>query len=234
VLTPLQKGPIGRWDNQNTLEVFLPNTALSSVLDADVLGGSNRFAIETATGWEVFQAAQAELIAPSVYRLSRLLRGLNGSYVDMAETLDAGARIIWLGAGWKDLPVTEDMIGESLSLTAIAGGRESDVLSHVYTAAHLRPLPPVHAKIETQGDTRTLSWIRQTRIGGDSWAGLDVPLGEETERYRVQLLDGETVVAEYETHTPNLTTPSNITADTAAISQASRAYGWGAETMFVV
>jgi len=92
----------------------------------------------------------------------------------------------------------------------------------------LRPLAPVHIKTETQGDIRTLSWIRQTRIGGDSWAGLDVPLGEDTELYRVQLFEGETVVAEYETHTPNLTTPSNITADTAAISQASRAYGWGA------
>jgi len=63
---------------------------------------------------------------------------------------------------------------------------------------------------------------------------LDVPLGEETERYRVQLLDGGVVIADYETTTPNLSLPSNITADTAAISQASRAYGWGAETMSVV
>ena len=228
LLTPLQNGPVGRWDNQNVLEVFLPNTVLSSVADADVLGGSNRFAIETVTGWEVFQAAQADLIAPSVYRLSRLLRGQNGSYVDMAETLDAGARIIWLEVGWKDLLVTEDMIGESLNITAIAGGRKADTLSHVYSALHLRPLAPVHIKTETTGDTRTLSWIRQTRLGGDSWAGLDVPLGEETELYRVQLLDGETVVAEYETASPNLSVASNITADTITISQASRAYGWGA------
>jgi hypothetical protein len=39
-----------------------------------------------------------------------------------------------------------------------------------------------------------LSWIRRTRVGGDSWETVDVPLGEDTENYALDILDGDTVV----------------------------------------
>ncbi len=38
-----------------------------------------------------------------------------------------------------------------------------------------------------------LSWIRRTRLGGDSWAGLDVPLGEELESYEIEIREGDAV-----------------------------------------
>ena len=41
--------------------------------------------------------------------------------------------------------------------------------------------------------TSTITWMRRTRIGGDSWETPDVPLGEDTERYEVDILDGATV-----------------------------------------
>lgn len=41
-----------------------------------------------------------------------------------------------------------------------------------------------------------IRWIRRTRIDGDSWDGLDVPLGEEREQYLLRVLDGSTVVRE--------------------------------------
>ncbi|MCB1548920.1 MAG: hypothetical protein KDJ41_13960, partial [Hyphomicrobiaceae bacterium] len=31
-------------------------------------------------------------------------------------------------------------------------------------------------------------WVRRTRIAGDSWDGLEVPLGESDERYEVDIL----------------------------------------------
>jgi hypothetical protein len=39
-----------------------------------------------------------------------------------------------------------------------------------------------------------LNWIRRTRIGGDGWDGGDVPLGEASESYRVEILNGSSVV----------------------------------------
>ena len=52
----------------------------------------------------------------------------------------------------------------------------------------LRPLSPCHLRV--QG--RAVSWIRRTRIGGDGWDGIDVPLGEESETYLLRLMrDGQ-------------------------------------------
>ena len=39
-----------------------------------------------------------------------------------------------------------------------------------------------------------LSWSRRTRIDGDSWELVEVPLGEENERYELGILDGEDVL----------------------------------------
>ncbi len=56
-------------------------------------------------------------------------------------------------------------------------------------------LAPVHLSVkwEADGDIE-LFWIRRTRIGGDSWEPVEVPLGEEEELYEVEILDGASVV----------------------------------------
>ncbi|MEO8242155.1 MAG: hypothetical protein ABI832_07555 [bacterium] len=48
-----------------------------------------------------------------------------------------------------------------------------------------------------------VSWIRRTRIDGDSWASTDVPLGEEVERYLVRVIAGTVVLREVEVSTSN-------------------------------
>jgi hypothetical protein len=39
-----------------------------------------------------------------------------------------------------------------------------------------------------------MTWIRRTRIDGDGWGIIEVPLGEESENYRLEILSGPTVV----------------------------------------
>jgi len=59
----------------------------------------------------------------------------------------------------------------------------------------LKPLSPVHVRaLRGAGGDITLTWIRRTRIGGDGWDGAEVPLGEESERYEVDILNGDAVV----------------------------------------
>jgi hypothetical protein len=67
----------------------------------------------------------------------------------------------------------------------------------------LRPLSPVHLKARRGVDGITLSWIRRTRTGGDSW-GVDVPLGEEREVYEVDILSGATVVRTLSSAVPSV------------------------------
>jgi len=234
LLTDLPRGPVGRWDYGAELDVFLPGVSLSSRSEDDILSGQNRFAVETQSGWEVMQAVNAELVASNIYRFSKLLRGLEGTATDMMDIISAGARVTLLNGGWKDLSVPETYIGETISLSAQAAGRTSDVTEFAYGAKHLRPLPPVHVKVRYVGEEAHLSWIRQSRVGGETWSGLDIPLGEEIEIYRVQFVSDGNPVRDYEINEPKLILPlSNLVAvDYIVIAQGSRAYGWGAETIF--
>jgi hypothetical protein len=55
------------------------------------------------------------------------------------------------------------------------------------------PLAPVHMKAVRGGSGVTFTWIRRTRIDGDSWVG-EVPLGEDSEQYALDIVSGSTVV----------------------------------------
>ena len=62
-----------------------------------------------------------------------------------------------------------------------------------------------------------LCWIRQTRIGGDDWSAPDVPLGEASEAWQVELeAAGESLLL------------SDITAPELAITDALLTGGFGA------
>ena len=51
----------------------------------------------------------------------------------------------------------------------------------------------------------TIRWVRQTRIGGDSWAPVEVPLGETSEAYTIAIRDGLTTVRTLASSTPSVT-----------------------------
>ncbi len=66
-----------------------------------------------------------------------------------------------------------------------------------------------------------LSWLRRTRVGGDSWEAAEVPLSEDSERYEVDVLNGAAVVRTIAATVPGLTyTVAQQTADFGA-AQAS-------------
>jgi hypothetical protein len=82
-----------------------------------------------------------------------------------------------------------------------------------------------------------LSWTRRTRIGGDSWEQVDVPLGEDSEAYEIDIYNGADVVRTLAAATPLATyTLAQQTADfggqqwsvTAAVYQMSAVFGRGA------
>jgi hypothetical protein len=72
----------------------------------------------------------------------------------------------------------------------------------------LKPLSPVHVKARRGADGVRLAWIRRTRQGGDSWEALEVPLGEESERYEVDLLQGAATVRTLTSAMPEILYPA--------------------------
>ncbi len=209
LLTDLPPGPVGRFDMAAQVDVLLPGVLLASLSDQDVFSGGNMLAVETVQGWEILQAANGELVAPDTYRIGKLLRGQYGTDHVLGETVPAGARVIYLAQGWQNHATSPDLRGNVLAFTVEANGREApETFTLDYQANHLRPLSPVHIKAAQVGTNINISWIRRTRVGGDDWAALDVPLGEDNERYEVDFLNGGgAVVLTKETTTQSLIIP---------------------------
>jgi hypothetical protein len=144
------------------------------------------------------QFADAELVGENTYLLSRLLRGQAGSEWAMAATLATGAPFVLLDANLVTIASGLDALERTLQLRVVAAGRDiGDATALALTATPqataLKPLTPVHVKASRDASGVTFSWIRRTRIDGDTWVG-EVPLGEASEQYVVDILDGTDVV----------------------------------------
>jgi hypothetical protein len=91
--------------------------------------------------------------------------------------------------------------------------------------------------MSAEGGDLTLSWVRRARLYGDGWE-TEPPLGEEAERYRVEILDGDDVARTEEVTAPGfLYTAAMQAADFPSgtpeplgvrVAQHSGAVGWGA------
>lgn len=237
-VTALGPGPAWRWDALNSFEVQLDHGTLQSLSDERVLGGANAALI----GDEILQFTTAELIAPGRYRLSRILRGQRGTEHEIAEH-PAGSRFVLLDPSRQPRPTfSVARIGTSVGWRVAPGpqGPSGDLAQEITftnTGRGLRPFSPVHLRAvreQPSGDVR-LSWIRRTRLGGDSWVA-DVPLGEEVEDYAVTIMNGATKVRSIRAGAPEaLYTAVEQTADFGAlpssltwtVAQVSRVYGAG-------
>lgn len=203
----------GLWDHGAPLRVRLNDGELSSSDQLSVLNGANAMAIGDGSGanWEIFQFADVELVAPMAYDLSTRLRGQLGTDGIMPSTWPTGSIVVLLDLALIqiDLPVSALGLARHYRIgTATRGYDDPNATYRVeaFNGAGLRPYPVAHLRMESGGtDDHQFGWLRRTRIGGDSWLGLDVPLGEETESYLVRIRDGVEVRAEYVVTGPSFT-----------------------------
>ncbi|NEV80740.1 hypothetical protein DYI24_27295, partial [Rhodopseudomonas sp. BR0C11] len=197
-----------RWDRVSKFRVQIAGGALASLSELRVLAGGNAAAVQTLDGgWEILQFANAELIDGNIYRLSHLLRGQLGSDSAMRDLVPAGARFVLLDTHLVPIARGLSALGRSLRLRVVASGRSHDDASAVDLTATpgltaLRPLAPVHLSARRTADGVRIGWIRRTRLDGDGW-GVEVPLGEDSEAYAVDILgSGGAVVRTMQTAVP--------------------------------
>jgi hypothetical protein len=199
-LAPLGPGPLWRWDAKTVLDIELAHGAVASVVDEEALAGANLFAVRGGDGrWEILSAARAELVAARTYRLSRLLRGLAGSEPEAFRTLDAGALVVRLDEAI--LPLTDALGDLGIPRRYRIGPAERDHGDPAYAEIvavaggdALRPWAPVHVRARREPAGVRISWIRRARRDGDAWEPVEIPVGEDTERYELDILEGGTVL----------------------------------------
>lgn len=190
-------GPVARWDRIGEVHVNVLRGTLVSADETLVLNGENALLLRNQDGeWEVLQFATATLTGPRSYVLSDLLRGQLGTEHAMRDPVPAGAPVVLVNSAILQPGFAASALG--LPLNWRYGPAERDysdpsytALTFTFTGKGRRPLSPVHLRADKEEDGDfALSWIRRTRIGGDSWDQVEVPLGEESERYEVEILNG--------------------------------------------
>jgi hypothetical protein len=222
LVAPLGAGRTWLFDRANAVEVELVRGTLSSVGDLALFDGANMAAVGSMDGgWEVIQFRTAELVGDRRYRLTGLLRGLGGSERFAASGHSSGADFVLLDGSVQRLPIARDQTGRPMTLrigdaTAGLGDPELAELTMTAAAIGLMPLSPVHLKAhrDTASGDIQIGWTRRTRLDGDDFDAREVPLGETSELYEVEIRAGSAI------RTLSVTMPSATYAAAEQIADA--------------
>jgi hypothetical protein len=239
--TVLARARPGLIDRGSALRVRMTSGELASAELSRVLSGANAAAIGDGTpgGWEVFQFTTAELVGERTWELSGRLRGQAGSDAIMPEAWPVGSYVVMLDGAVAQIPHPSSLRGleRDFRIGPAARSYADDTYvhtAHAFDGIGLRPLAPVHLTARWAGGDLAVSWIRRTRIGGDSWLSEEVPLGEESERYVVRVMGGLTLLRETDVGTPGWTYTAQMRAADGVtgpfaieVAQVSASFGPG-------
>lgn len=240
--TALPRGPSSRWDFGPALRVRLGRGNLSSVEDLAVFAGANVLAIGDGSpeNWEILQFRDAALVAPATYEIRQRLRGQLGTDGVAPDFWPAGSLVVVLDSAVQQISLPQSARGLTRNYRIGDAARSYDAPGVVarraaFNGIGMRPYSVCHLrKAGGVGGDVALSWIRRTRIDGDSWQSDEVPLGEEVERYRLRIRNGATLVREVQTNAPSWTytvamqgVDAASSATVIEVAQLSSSFGAG-------
>jgi len=238
----LGTAPSGRVDRGTALEIRVLNGELESVGDVALLNGGNLFAIGdgSADNWELFQAQSVNAVGDRRYMLEHRLRGQLGTEQSEAHVWPVGSWVVAIDAAVRQLDIAATLRHVARHYRIGAAGRAMSDPSyshhvHAFAGMGLRPYAPVHLKARADGlGGLDISWTRRTRIDGDPWDAVEVPLGEDSEQYLIRVCKGQQVLREVTVSAPVWSYPaSDLSSDLAAggdrlqIAQLSMRFGAG-------
>ncbi|QBY02606.1 hypothetical protein E2K80_03140 [Rhodophyticola sp. CCM32] len=247
--TPLAAASPGVWDRGAPFRVRIAaGGGLSSAERADVLNGANVAAIGAgdAGPWEVMQFANAVLVGPGLWEISMRLRGQAGSDGIMPDIWPPGSLFVLLDGGPEQIDLALSARGLARYYRIGPARRPLDDASYeerhlAFDGVGLRPYAPAHLRARAGAAALDLSWVRRTRIDGDSWQGTEVPLGEESEAYLVQIRDASGLKREVTVSAPAwsysdaaLASDGTTTPYSIDVAQISGRFGPGPFTRIMI
>jgi hypothetical protein len=180
-------------DEANPVTVVITSgSTLASITKAQLLNQGNVALI----GNEVIQFRDATLVDTDTYELTGLLRGRLGSETYMTGHV-SGDRFILLNTNLRTVPQSVSLKDQALYYKPVSVGRtlaQTNPMAFTNRALRKKPLAPVHlgAGKNSAGDF-TIEWTPRTRFEGTWRDGSDAPIGENTERYEVEIMLGDVV-----------------------------------------
>ncbi|KQM57897.1 MULTISPECIES: GTA baseplate fiber-binding domain-containing protein [unclassified Sphingomonas] len=186
-------------DRASAVEVLLLHDGM--MLDGIDAAAVDRGGNAALVGDEIIQFGSAVRIGPARWLLSRLWRGRRATEAAMA-THRAGERFVLLDAATLR---RIDGVGVGTPVGVVATGIDAaDVATATVTpnGEWLVPPAPVHLSITTDGDGPLLRWVRRTRLFVPWRDGVDMPLVEEREAYRLSIVDAAGTLRSFELAEP--------------------------------
>ena len=186
-VSPFESAPTPDDHGELLVRLADPEADLHDADPASLDRGANL----AAAGGELIQWGRAEALGGGRWRLSRLLRGRRGTEVTPTAAGDGFALLEGATARAIELPMAA--IGREVRVLASGVGDTEPAEARLpIVGASVRPPSPVMLRFEDADDTVTLHWVRRSRAGWAWTDGVDLPLGEEAERYRVTLIGSTT------------------------------------------
>lgn len=182
------------FDEENSVTICLYGEGeLESMPELAVLNGANAALL----GSEIIQFKNAVLVAENKYVLSGLLRGRQGTEAFVGGHV-AGEQFVLLDNSLAKELQANSAIGMAKLYKGVSAGKsidDAEAHSFTYAANALWPFSPVHiAGVRDGSSNLTVSWVRRTRADGQWRDYVDVPLGETSEQYEVEVMSGGAVV----------------------------------------
>lgn len=197
VTTPLGDALPWVFDNGNEINVQMRYGTPPIGVTADQLLADGTMNL-VLIGGEWIQYQSRVLESDGSYTLTGLLRGCRGTEHAISGHA-IGETVLFVSTGLFRRELGAGEIGDTDFYRAAAVGRDvvgAYQTSVTFAAAANKPYAPVHgvALLDTGTGDWSISATRRTRIGGANVNGQDVPLGEVSESWAADIMDGATVV----------------------------------------
>jgi len=158
------------WDTVSTVDIDLTTgTAPVTLSDLEVLAGANAVRFETG---EVIQFAVVTALGGGVYRLSRLLRGRQGTESHWGSHTTGEVAVFLQSGEVHHAALPDDLVGASVLLRGVTIGRSVNDASDVsvtITGNEWKPWAGADGRGTRDlpaADDWTITWERRARSGG--------------------------------------------------------------------
>jgi hypothetical protein len=183
-------------DYGTAITVDLLAGELSGVTESQMFNGANIAAYGAHGRWEILRFTNATLNADGSYTISGLWRGDKGTEWATGLHLAGDSFVLLDDPDGAFIGMATELIGVPRYYRGITSEADIDTdasLLLTYQGANLECLSPCNAAgVRISGDL-TITWKRRTRVGGAWRDSVDASLGETTEGYEIDVMDGSNV-----------------------------------------
>lgn len=195
--------------DQREITVSMISGTPESITQDQMLAGANYVAYGRDGRWEIIRFQNATLQGDGTYLISVFVRGDRGTEWATGLHEDGDYFVLLDDSDNAFIGSSVETIALERIYRGVTAGLSVDTADNVlftYQGVNLECLSPVYAAGTRSAGDLTATWTRRSRLSSSWWAtGVVAPVGEESQAYEVDVMDGADVVRTITASTPTIT-----------------------------